>query len=92
MSRQYGTRCGFVIPALITRKRLKMHSIASRLQHERTREAELRMIHAVAPSLTADAKAEDSARPAGVHWTIYCNESPGAELAQVYPYLELVTA
>jgi len=81
-----------VIPSLITRKRLKMHGIATARQHERTREAELRMIHAVAPSLTADAKAEDSARPAGVHWTIYCNESPGAELAQVYPYLELVTA
>ena len=81
MSRQYGTRCGFVIPSLITRKRLKMHGIATARQHERTREAELRMIALVAPSLIPEFNGK-----------VFYNEEPGAEFRAVYPWIELGVA
>ena len=86
-----GTRCGFVIPALITRKRLKMHGIATARQHERTREAELRMIHQVAPSLEEETfHVEQSAQNTGN--TLFLNEMCGSEFMAVYPWIKLETA
>ena len=69
-----------------------MHGIATARQHERTREAELRMIHAVTGLPEGWPASEMDTTPRLQGTQMFFNEQPGAELKAVYgAYLELVT-